>query len=297
MQDLNKNQTIGIIWFVVHCLMFSLISITTKFLLSSLHVAEIVFFQTFIGTLILLPMVLRKHKISLTLKSSKIHLLRAFFWFLATVLFFISIQYIRMPKAIAISFAVPLFTTIMAVIFLKEKLYRHRTIALIFGFIGMMVIIQPGFDDFKMASLLVVAASFCWSITDIMIKNLSKSHHAIVNTFFFAMFSAICAFPFAVIFWETPNLKEISMLIFLGILFVFNMYSVSKSYEHAELTIIMPFAFTQLIFIAILSYIFFGEIVALTSAIGSAVIIASTSYMAYAERKYKKKHRIPPHDI
>jgi drug/metabolite transporter (DMT)-like permease len=146
--------------------------------------------------------------------------------------------------------------------------------------------------------MLVVAASFCWSLTDIMIKTLSKSHHAFVNTFYFALFSALCTLPFAIIFWRLPSAYEFAMLAFLGSLFVFNIYSVTKAYENAELTIMMPFAFTQLIFIAILSYIVFGEVMTMTTAIGSMIIIGSTSYIAYRE---KKRHNLmlktPHHDI
>ncbi len=299
MSQISKKQTIGVVWFVVHCLMFSIISITTKKLLGGgLHVAEILFFQTFSGTLILLPVILLRHRGQIKLTSYKTHISRAFFWALASVLFFYSTTIIPMPKAIAISFAVPLFTTIMAVVFLKEELHRHRTLSLIVGFIGMLIIIQPGFEAFEPASMLVVAASFCWSLTDIMIKTLSKSHHAFVNTFYFALFSALCTLPFAIIFWRLPSASEFAMLAFLGSLFVFNIYSVTKAYENAELTIMMPFAFTQLIFIAILSYIVFGEVMTMTTAIGSMIIIGSTSYIAYRE---KKRHNLalktPHHDI
>jgi S-adenosylmethionine uptake transporter len=281
----QKNQTVGILWFVTHCFLFSVISVISKHLITNLHVFEILFFQTSIGAVMMIPFLLRGHRKSLKLKSYKVHFMRAFLWAMASALFFYSITIIPMPKAIALTFAVPLFTSIMAIIILKEKLYFGRLISLVIGFAGMLVIIQPGMDSFEMVTLLVVIAAFFWSITDIMIKLLSNDHHAVVNTFFFAVFSAICTLPLAVYFWHAPDIYEILWLVLLAFVFVVNMMTVNLSYQSADLTIIMPFAFTQLIFVAIMSYLVYGQVVTLTTIIGSAVIIASTSYMAYSEKK------------
>jgi drug/metabolite transporter (DMT)-like permease len=279
-----KKQTIGVIWFILHCLFFSIISIISKILLNDLHVFEILFFQTSIGTLLLLPRLLSKHRAGLKSISYKMHIGRSFLWAMASALFFYSVTIIPVPKATAISFAVPLFTTIMAVMFLKESLPMHRVLSLIAGFVGMLIIIQPGFSTFESATLLVVAAAFCWSITDIMIKVLCNDHHAVVNTFFFALFSSLCTLPLAVYFWKMPSLENMAWLLMLAGVFVVNIISVTKSYENADLTIIMPFTFSQLIFVAVLSYIAFGQVMSFSTLVGSVVIIGSTSYIAYRER-------------
>lgn len=241
----------------------------------------------------LLPFVAKHHTVPLSFPAFKIHFVRAFCWAMASALFFYSTTIISIPRAIAISFAVPLFTTVMAVIFLKEQLHAARIASLMAGFVGMLVIIQPGMDGFEMASLLVVAAAFLWSITDIIIKLLSKEHHAIVNTFYFAAFSALCLLPLAFFFWKTPSLANMGWLLALGFVFVLNIYSVTKAYEYADLTIMMPFAFSQLIFVAALTYFVFGTVIQLPTAIGSAIIVASTSFIAYREKKRHGKFLAP----
>ncbi len=282
----TNNPILGIMWFIVHCLMFAFIAIITKILMNGgLHILEIVFFQTLFGTIILLPRIITHHVRGIKTLSYKLQISRAFLWSLATICFFYAIQVIPVGRAIAISFAVPLFTSILAVIFLKEKLHMRRIIALICGFVGMMIIIRPGFESFEMASFLVVAASFMWSMTDIMIKIVGRTHHVIVNTFYFSLFGAVCTLPMALFVWHNPSMSEISWLILLAVLFIANMASITKAYECGDLTVMMPFVFTELVFVAVLAYLVFNEKVDLSTVIGSAIIIVSTSYIAYRERQ------------
>jgi len=286
----KNNPVAGITWFIIHCFMFAVISVVTKILIKDgINIFEIVFFQTLIGALILLPIVLLRHIESIKVISYRSHLPRAIAWALATVLFFNAASVISMGRAIAISFVVPLFTAILAVIFLNEKLQSRRIIALICGFIGMLIIIRPRYDSFEIEAYMVVLAAFLWSTTDVMIKISAKTHHVFVNTFYFALFSAICTLPIALFVWKTPNYNEILWLVLLAALFVINIVCITKSYEYADLTIIMPFVFTELIFVAVLAYIIFGEVIDLPTATGSAIIIISTTYMAYKERS--KNHR------
>lgn len=283
----NKNPVAGIAWFVFHCLMFAIISVITRLLMNGgMHVFEIVFLQTLFGAIILLPRIIMRHMEGIHALSYRIHISRALLWSSATILFFYATTIIPISRAIAISFAVPLFTTILAVIFLKETLHFRRMTALVSGFIGMLVIIRPG-ASFETASFLVVAASFMWSLTDIMIKLAAKTHHVFVNTFYFALLSAACTLPMAISVWQAPDFSQIAWLILLAVSFVINIASITKAYEHSDLTIMMPFVFTELIFVASLAYAFFGEVIDAYTTIGAIIIIISTSYIAYRERKQR----------
>lgn len=282
----KNNPVAGILWFVLHCLMFAIISVITKLLIQDgMHVFEIVFFQTLFGCFFLLPRIMKYHLHGIGALSYKIQISRAVLWSSATILFFYATTIIPVGRAIAISFAVPLFTTILAVIFLKEQLHIRRTIALICGFIGMMVIIRPGFEAFEVESMLVVVASLLWSITDIMIKLVGKNHHAFVNTFYFTIFGAICTLPMALFVWQNPTYSQLLWLALLSVFFLVNMISITKAYECADLTIMMPFVFSELVFVAVLAYAVFGEVVSIWTALGSVIIILSTSYIAYRERR------------
>ena len=281
-------QTRGIIWFIVHCLCFTLISVLTKHIMVHLPLFQIVFFQTAIGAVLLLALTVFKLKQNLHLKHGMMHASRALLWVLATVMFFYAVHHIVLAKAVAVSFSVPLFTSMMAIIWLKERLYYRRVMALIFGLIGMLVVIQPGIGGYEPETLWVVAASFLWSLTDIMIKILGRTYHPIVQTFYFAVFGALCSLPVALFYWETPTIADMGWLVVLAAVFAVNIITVSKSYQQADLTVLMPFAFTQLVFSAGIAYLVFSEVMEMTTLIGALLIVMSTSYMTYSEHKKNK---------
>lgn len=282
---MRDMQTWGIFWFIVHCLCFSLISVITKQLMDHLPLFEIIFFQTCFGSILLLVYILPTFKASFTLQHTYMHASRALLWVLATVMYFYAVQYVVLAKAVAVSFSVPLFTSLMAVVWLKERLYGRRMLALVIGVVGMLIVIQPGIRGYEPETLWVVGASFLWSITDIMIKILGRTYHPVVQTFYFSIFSALCCLPIALLYWKMPNVQDMVWLGLLAAVFVVNIITVSKSYQQADLTVLMPFAFTQLVFSALMAYGMFGEVMTMTTLIGASIILASTSYMTYMERK------------
>lgn len=282
----NNNLT-GIAWFSLHCLLFSLLSIVTKILLKKFDVFEIIFLQT-VGVLpILLIWVLVKFKNQVTFnifKVSKWHFIRAFLWSMATAMYFYAVTQINLSKAVAISFTVPIFTSIFAVLFLKEKLTSPRVLTLIFGIIGMLIIINPG-ASYEPAVAWVIGASILWSITDILIKMVGKVSHAVPITFYFSFYSAIFCLPLALNKWVAIEAGDISWILLLNVLFVFNMIAVVKSYQNAQLTAIMPFTFSQLVFAAVIDYLVFGPVPEFNTIVGAIVIVVSSSCLAYSERK------------
>lgn len=289
-----SQQTSGIYWFILHCFLFAVISTITKNLQNSIDIFQIIFIQTFLGALILLPFIYKKISFNISRKELSYHIARAFLWLVATALFFIAAQKMNLAKTLAISFSVPIFTSILAIIILKERINTGRIIALIFGFIGMLVIIRPGTDNYDPISLIVVLAAFFWSITDIIIHKIGKINDAKLNSFYFLLFSSFFALPlslidFKIIYFNGSIVFLGINLIFLSILCVINMISISKAFAKAPLTIVMPFTFTQLIFVAILAYFAFGEIIKFTTLIGAIIISFSNSWLAYYEYRIMKK--------
>jgi drug/metabolite transporter (DMT)-like permease len=286
----RRARSSGAAWFVVHCLLFAFIATLTKHLQLSIPIFEIIFFQALFGTLLMAPFFIRActHE-SFEKRKLFFHALRAFCWVIATAIFFHFMQEMSMPKAIALSFTCPLFTTIAAVIFFGETLRAPRIIALVCGFIGMLIIVQPGMDSYKPATIWILGACLLWSVTDVLIKMMGRTENHVSSTWFFMCLSMLCTIPLML-----PDMVEISALnvlwlIVLGALFAGNMFTIMLSYSKADLTIMMPFAFTQLIFISLLAYAFYDEVIQMNTIIGSIMIVISTSYMAYRERKIHKE--------
>ncbi len=211
-----------------------------------------------------------------------------------------SLQIVPLPMAIALSFSTPLFTTILAIIILKEGVYKRRILALISGFIGVLVVLKPAFFDLALQHLMIISACMFWSITDIMIKIMGKDNKNSTITWFYFFFSfmflliVIGFLKILGIFYASSglhlinhwnfNYEQILILILIAIFFVCSIMLLTQSYKIADLTIIQPFSFTTIIFTSILSYIFFNEIITISTIIGSIVIIVSVSFVSFRKR-------------
>lgn len=286
----NSQTILGISLFTFHCFLFTVIASLSKQLMEELHVSTILLFQTGFAALILLPRVYFRHRHKVVILSMKLQFLAALCWLVGTALFYTAITQIQLPEATAISFSVPIFTTILAIIFLKESLHARRVMGLCFGVLGMLVIIQPGMKAFDMASLLVIGSAMCWSFCDIFIKLMGKTHHPFVNTFYFALISMVLLLPVAIYVNDMPSTAEQWIwLAVIALLFVVNIASTAASYQLVDLTVLMPFIFTELVFIGLLAYFMFGEVIQIPTAIGGFIIIASTSYITYREYKTHKQ--------
>lgn len=271
------NQLKGILFFINHCFLFSVVSGITKELQSDgLSVSEVLLAQTIFGSLILLPFVAKRINKADLKKNFKWHFFRSLFWVLPSLIFFYSMNYIDLAKAMSLAFAVPLFTTIMAIFYLKEKFNLKTFIALIAGFVGMLIIIKPGFSDYQPEALYCVVAAVLWSISDIILKLVGKKSEANLSNFYFAVISVFIILPFAVYHISEISTYQFALLLALSCCFTLNMYSINRSYQLADLTVLMPFKFTMLIFSTIISYIFFGNPIAQSTIIGAILIIAST---------------------
>jgi drug/metabolite transporter (DMT)-like permease len=283
-----SKPAIGVFWFVVHCWLFSVISTITKHLmLGGIPLFEILAFQNGGACLLMLPLAWKARE-AIRRDSLIWGVARACTWFAATLLFFQATQTVPMPQAITLTFAVPLLTTILAVVFLKERLRWRRVVALVVGFIGVVIVLHPWTENFNPAAFGVLGASALWSVTDILIKGQKRVDSPALATFLFCGASFLMALPFAVMQGVMPEGNNLLWLLLLGGLAAANISTVFLSFRYAELSLLMPFMFTELLFVALLAWLVFDEALTTHTVIGGLVITASATYIAWRE---KRAHR------
>lgn len=191
------------------------------------------------------------------------------------------------PYVTAINFTAPLFTVLLAVIIFKEKNNRYRTIALFFGFIGALVVIRPFTEAFHYAALIMVISSFLRGFINVMIKQLTTTDSAITILFYSTFVFAVISLPLAILFWQEMTYEQWAWVTLMGIISNIYLMSLSKAYVKTDLSVVMPFDFTQLVFASIIAYFIFGEVVALWTIVGSAIILASGTIAVHYERKWR----------
>ena len=285
MPSSHTNSTFGILWMLLFCLSVTISDGIVRYItINGLDARQVLFFGCFVGTVLLLPLVIIDRSVFINTKTFKIYLLRGMFAFFAIISWFWLLQYVNFTTMIAINLIAPLFTVILAIIFLGESRAIIKTISLFFGFCGAIVVIKPFTGNINYYAIFAVRSVLMWSISLIFAKLLAENQKPVTISFFlFAImlpFSCVIAIPV----WQWPNGEQWNYL-FLFVLFgTLGQIALAKAFSNAPLTTLMPLEYSSLIFAAILSYFLFEELVTTNTLIGGAIIVCSSYLILYNEK-------------
>ena len=247
------------------------------------------FFRFFIGLVIILPYIIKNKDLVLQTTHLKQHFLRAMLGLPAMLLYFSALVLLPIEKLTAISFVVPLIVTILAVFFLGEKIYIYRTLALILGFSGMLVIIRPGFVDISIGVYMVLFSALLWSINIIITKKISKDDSAITILAYQSIFMSLLSFFILIFFWEMPSLKTFIYLILAAMCGTILHLSLNHAFKLVDVSMTQPYSFLNLVFASIIGYFVFDEIPDLYTWIGAFIIFTGVLIISYREMKLDKE--------
>ena len=205
------------------------------------------------------------------------HMLRSFFYGISTT---------PLAQLTTLGFTVPIFATILAVTFMKEKIRLRRTAALIIGFIGTIIVMRPDIS-IELGALLIIFSSFLWSICLIFIKKLTQTDSAVTISLYFGIGMIPATFALAFPVMETIDLRQFIILLFIAITGTLAQTIMNYALKKGELALLLPFDFLRLIWSVLIGYTLFAEEPTFTLWIGAFLIISSTSYIAWREAKLK----------
>ena len=281
---MNKNL-LGILLMTLGMLSLSINDIIYKNLTMNFPVWEAVFFRAFSGSIISLYLVYHSGINSIKTKKPVRHFVRAFSAVGCVVLYIFGIKYLLLSENIAIAHSAPIIAALLAVPILGEKIGIHRILAIIIGFIGVLVIIKPGTDLFQLKSLLPIGSALFMASVYLTTRSLmnTESSTSIVFYYSFALlFTSLIFFPSDFVIPDTFNLI---LALSLGIMGSMGHFFMSQAARHADVAVTSPFEYSSFIFVGLMGYFFFYEIPSNSVILGGILIIISGVYVAYRERK------------
>jgi len=256
-------------------LSFSILAALIKFLSNQVHPFEQAFFRNIISLLLILPIVLRQKVLVKNKQNIKLLILRGLFGGITMILLFWSYTLIPLSQAMAISFTTPLFMYLGAILFFKERVAQTNNVVLILGFILTLVLIRPDLD-LKLGALIALLASVMHAIAGLLVKKISRTESVLT-----LMLSMVCIMtPISLIpslyVWVHPNnLSVVLFLVLIAIFATIGNYLWTKALSLEQLTNLMPFEFSKLIFATLLGLFFFDEkldYLVIVSAIGLLIL-------------------------
>ena len=265
------------LWMVANGFLASIVVILVKKLyMYEVQPITIIFYRAAVGLLVLLPwIIVRPSYTKIKLSSLKGFLTRGLLSAISMSVWFYSITVLPLAVATALNFTSPLFTTLLAKTYLKEKISKNIILALILGFFGVIIVLRPGSQIFDYNSLMLLASSIMWAAGALVVKTLSNQYHSVTIILYKNLIISIILLPFAWPHLQMLDINVIMLLILMAIAGNLSQIAMVRAYAKAPVSELMPYLFSTLLFTSILNYIFLDNNYDAMAWVGAILIIIS----------------------
>jgi drug/metabolite transporter (DMT)-like permease len=292
---LSKNQ-LGFLYMFVSVCAFSIMDLIVKWS-DSYPLGQVIFFRGFFGVLLYFLIMPRDRiKNFYYTKRPGLHFLRCFFGLIALLSIFTALRNLPLATVVSISFAAPIFTTILSIFLLSEKVGLFRWLAVIVGFIGIIIITEPGFSSLNIYFIYPLIFCLGMSYVAITIRQLSTSEPVWLISLYFSATITLASFFTIPYGWIMPDIKDLILLMLIGILGGAANLWLSQSYKFSEVSLVTPLKYLALVFAIIFGYFIWNEVPSIKTLTGAFLVITSSIIIFRREITLKKQVTIPRHD-
>lgn len=279
----------AIAWMLLTGVLFVAVTGIVRHLGSNLPAVEAAFIRYAIGIVLMFPFLVRSLRINPIPRRFGLHLLRGVVHAVGVMLWFYAMARIPIAEVTAIGFTSPLFITIGAALFLGERLRLRRITAVILGFIGTLVILRPGIDIIEIGAWAQLAAAPLFACSFIVAKKLTQTESGTSIVAWMTVFVTLALLPPALLVWRDPTLDELFWLALTALCATAGHYTLIRAMSLAEITLLQPFSFLQLVWASLLGLALFGEVPDVWTLAGGAIIVGAATYIVHREAVVRRR--------
>ena len=270
---------------VVAMLALPIMDAAAKYMSARIPTLQLVWARFFFHTLLLIPIALWHHPVrELFPHRAGLQTVRALMILCATALFFKAVALLPLADTLAVFFIYPFIITAFAPWVLGDRVGVWRWTATIIGFIGALVIIQPGFATLTHGVLFAIGAGFSYSFYALSTRKLAGIDPALATLFFTGLIGLVVTsvlLPFA---WVAPQTGDWMLMAMMGVVSAAGHYCVILASESAPAPLLAPLAYVEIISATLLGYFIFADLPDRMTWIGIAIIVASGIVIAWREK-------------
>jgi drug/metabolite transporter (DMT)-like permease len=287
-----ENVKIGIAYSCASAILVSFTSVLIKWLSNGYPAIELCFFRCAFG---LIPvMLIVRHTGGVTaLRTYRpfAQFFRAAVWACSFMFSFLSLHFLPLADAIALSFLAPLFMTVLSMPMLGERVGVHRWGAVLLGLVGILVMARPSGEVFQIGVVFGIGAAVTWAVGSLSVRHLTRTETAPAITFYTHVFGAMILGLMLPFVWETPSGPAFLGMVVIGLLGGVSQFWSTQALSYAPASAVAPFIYTQMVWAVIFGYVVWGDVPTLHLTAGVALIIASGLYILHRE---VQRNRIRP---
>lgn len=279
----------GIGFMLASTVLFALMQVCVRSVSDEIHPFETAFFRNFFGVLFMLPLLLRAGPRVLRTQKIHMHVLRGSLQTCSLLLMFYALTIGKLSDNVALSFTAPLYTAILAVLFLGEKAEWRRWAALAAGFAGVLIIMRPGSGAIGLSGVLVLVSSVLWGSAMMSIKFMARTDSALTMNIYMGLTMGPLSLIPALFVWTWPSPEAWAWLAGVGFTGVLAHLLLAQSFREADATAVLPYDFVRLLWAALFGFAFFGEEPGVWTLVGGAVIFGSATFIAMREARVRRQ--------
>ncbi len=284
----NRNQ-LGLLYMFMSVCAFSIMDLLVKWS-QEYPTGEVLFFRGFFG-LIITYFLIPKDKLKSFYKTDRKleHFFRCFAGIIALIAIVVALRELPLAVVVSLSYAAPLFITVLSIFLLGEKVGIFRWIAVLIGFVGVLVISEPGFSEVNYLYILPIIFCIGMAFVTITIRKLSTSEPVWLISIFFTLtitFVSLFTIPFG---WILPSLNDFILLALIGVTGGGANLLLTQSYKLSEVSLVAPLKYLSLIFAILFGYLIWDEIPSYKNLVGAALVITASLIILRREIYYNKK--------
>jgi drug/metabolite transporter (DMT)-like permease len=278
----NQNR-LGIALMCLGILLFALNDVMGKWLMSTYGVGQVLLLRSLAAILILVPFALKAGLGNiLCAPRTGLQLARAFFGTVETACFYWAVTTLPLVSVMTYYLSAPLYVAAIAPFLLKERLARDQWLAVILGFAGVMLVLQPSAETLTLPAIIAIIGSIlfaCLMLSTRQLRDTSATSLIVWQTMGALVFGAVFA-PFS---WVPPTPRDFALLSLLGVVAMIAHVLVAQAFRLAPASIVAPFNYTLIVWAALFGWLFFGEWPNVWMAAGAIVIVAAGLYLLWRE--------------
>lgn len=284
----------GIGLMLLATLMFSLNDVLGKWLVATYSVTQILFVRSFASLLMLSPFIIRAGLEPFRrAPQPALQVLRMVLSTVEVACFYLAVWYMPLADAMTFYLAGPIYVTALSALFLGEKVGIYRWGAVLVGFVGVLIALNPSADSLGYGSLIALAGSFFYAVLMIVTRHVKSTPNIVLASSQAAgalLFGAVGA-PFA---WVAVGSVDFLLLFVLGVVSIIAIVFVNQSLRLAPASVVVPYQYTLIVWAIIFGYAVFGDVPEIHTIVGAVIIVASGLFIFLREQRTASRERIEP---
>jgi drug/metabolite transporter (DMT)-like permease len=288
---------LGIALKIASALAFTLMSAGVKLVAERYPIGEVVFFRSAFALVPLLAWLSWRGDLINAVRTDDLkgHLLRGIISTSGMFAGFIALSFLPLSDAVAIGYASPLITVVLAALILKETVRAYRWSAVVVGFVGVIIMLLPHLNGSIVAqglaggagvgALFALFAACCSAGATIQIRRLMVRERTGAIVFYFSLLTTFMGLMTIVLGWRMPDLADAVLLVVIGILGGIGQILLTLSYRHADTSVIAPFEYTTMLWAVLIGWFAFSQLPQATVVAGGLIVAAAGCFVLWRERQ------------